>query len=302
MVQALCNCAQTLEHRGPVDFNYTDPWFSNYPTTQPPQGRIQPFNPQTGGGFPQINVNFPPIPGVTPWKPTTWTNIPPIDVPAGTRLPYPWGPGNGSPSAPGAFTPWTPNAGVTFSAPVSTPQMTVAGPTYTNNVYTQNITNNGDTYNQGDTYNEGDMYVGGDTINQGNVTNNSAVYIDGRLTTNNTTTTRNYTYNFGPQHNYSAVWFFGPVNIARTKVIRLGGVNLRLQEQDVVTRVWLQDNVLRTVTRRLLYLGMPTRAWTKVVFTVVNGGASFDQDTCEIAEDNGENPQITFVKSLNPPA
>jgi hypothetical protein len=307
MVQALCNCAQTLEHRGPVNFNYTDPLFPAYPTTQPPPGRVEPFNPQSrgganGGGFPQINVTFPPIPGVTPWTPATWNDIPPVDVPTGTRLPYPWGPGNGGPANPGDFTPWTPNAGVTFSSPVSAPQVTISGPTYTNEVYTQNVINNGDTYNQGDTYNEGDVYVGGDTINEGDVNINCALNIGGPLTTNNTTTTNNYTYNFGPQHNYSESWFFGPVNFNRKQIIRIGGVDMRLREQDVVTRVWFQDNILRTVTRRLLYLGTAKLPWSRVVFTVVSGGASFDEDTCEIVPDNGENPQITFVQSIDPPA
>lgn len=300
MIQAMCNCAQTLEHRGPVDFNYTDPWFANYPTTSPPQGRIEPYTPQAG--FPTINVNFPPIPQVSPWNPVTWTNLPPVDVPSNTSLSYPFGPGNGSPSSPGAFTPWSPNGTVNVGGPMTAPQMTVSGPTYTNNIYTQNVTNYGDTYNEGDTYTEGDVYVGGDTFNEGDVTNNSAVYIGGPTTTQGTTTTQNYTYNFGPQHFYSTAWFFGPVNIKRNQIIRMGNLNLRLREQDVVTRVWLQNNILRTVNRRIFYLGEARLPWVKVVFTVVNGGASFDQDTCEIIEDNGENPQITFVKSIDPPA
>jgi len=308
MVQALCNCAQTLTHRGPVDFNYTDPSFSTYPTTQPPPGRVEPFNPQSGGGtngggFPQINVSFPPIPQVSPWQPTTWTNTPPVDVPTGTRLPYPWGPGNGGPANPGDFTPWTPSAGVSTTGPIQAPQVTVSGPTYTNNVYTQEVNNYGDTINEGDTYNEGDVYVGGDTVNEGDVTNvNGRVFNGGPVTNQGDTTNSNYTYNFGPQHHYSASWFFGPINFGPQPDIQWGGNNLRLQEQDVVVRVRFENNVLRTVTRRIFYLGFAKPAWTRVLFTVVTGGASFDADACEIVPDNGANPQITFVKSINPPA
>jgi hypothetical protein len=82
LVQALCNCAQTLEHRGPTQFTYQDPWSGLYPTITPPPGQIQPYVSNGVNAFPPISagnvtVNMP------PWVPVRWDNIPFIDVPQG---------------------------------------------------------------------------------------------------------------------------------------------------------------------------------------------------------------------------
>lgn len=82
MVQALCNCAQVIEHRGPMQFSFSDPSMGALPPNVPlPAGLAAPIAAETGppllptGPTYQI-INFP------PFQPLQWDQIPFIDIPS----------------------------------------------------------------------------------------------------------------------------------------------------------------------------------------------------------------------------
>jgi hypothetical protein len=305
MMQAMCNCAQTLEHRGPVDFTYTDPWFANFPATAPPPGRVEPFARQTG--FPRPPATNPPIPQIAPWNPVTWTNIPTVDMPTESAMPYPWGPWSGTPSNPGSFVPWSNSNTMYVGGGINTTQVTVNGPMDAGPITTTETTTTGDTTTGGTTTTDG-VDNTGDTTNAGVVVNEGDTYLMDQTTIEGPHYTNNTTHTEGPQHHYGETWFFGPVNISFQNERRFGILNrfARILEAqrfgpdfcDVVTRVFLQGSDLFQEVRRLNFIGRLDPPRRQKVFTVNVEGASFDADICEIVPDNTVNKQISFVKSI----
>lgn len=168
MVNAMCNCAQTIEHRGSLDFTYQTPGSNNYPGLEPPAGRVDPYSLDTGGRPSLLN------PQISPWQ-----NIP--------FYPIPWEPPT-TVTVPGPV-----RTGPLQAGPVTTTSVTNLGPTINYGPVTNynettvegsltvnNNTTLGDTFTENIT-NEGDVFVGGDTFLAGQVVNLGPTFNDAPL-------------------------------------------------------------------------------------------------------------------------
>lgn len=304
MVQALCNCAQTLEHRGPTQFTYQDPWSGLYPSIQPPPGQIQPFQvaptqafqPITPG---QVTIQMP------EWKPLVWDNIPFVDVPdyRPQYNPYQPTPGQSAGFNP-LITPWVPGTpnqmlGGLQTGNLSTGQVNAA------DVYTENVYNAGDTYVSGDTYVDGDTYVGGDTYVDGDTTNVGVV--------NNFNTVNNQgpTFHGGPTFHFAGAYFYGDTVVEGPLIIDnditinnpIGGgppVKLAFQRKRVVTGLRFQNNKLIASYADVKVLRKVIPLPDDEIFEVVLEGAMFDEDTCAVRPVVGQEiPQISYVSEIN---
>ncbi len=192
MVNAMCNCAQTIEHRGSLDFTYQTPWSNNYPGLEPPAGRVGPYTPETGGR-PSGQM----LPQIAPWQNIPWYPIP-----------------------------WEPPATVTVPGPVQT------GPLQSGPTTMTSVTNLGPTINYGPVFTnnetrvEGSMTVNnntklGDTTTQ-NITNEGDLFVDGDTEFGGPLVQLGPTFNAGP------AFFGGPITIRiGDRVGRLQLVNLR---------------------------------------------------------------------------
>lgn len=289
MVQAMCNGAQSLEHRGGVTLTKCQLYSGNYPTTKPPEGRVSPVTSQQG--FPALD-NLPVL--IAPsWKSIPPGGPPPIDVPPETKEPR---------SRNGAFTPWTNGCTLTVGGGLSAGEGEFAGPLVSESLTTKKSTTKGNTVTTGENKHRRNVMVGGLTINLGPVTNNAGMTVNGPLKTTGRTINNNYTYNFGPVHQVSSSWFFGPVNIGGLTNIFRFGVPYRATSEEVVTRVWLDGNAIKVAKKRLHFLGFGRMPANEEVLHFTTSGASFDGETCEVALDAGETPQITFISAVEPPA
>lgn len=269
LTQALCNCAQTLEHRGPAQFTYQDPWSGLYPGIAPPPGNIEPYRPRDVG-FPPVVPNNIAI-QMPVWNPMSWDNIPFVDVAgaSGGVNPYDPTPGGGVGFNPVATT-WAPQPAVSIPGGMETGPIN-AGPVTTTEVYTQEITNEGDNYFEGNTYNEGDVYVEGNTYNQNSVFNGGPVTNQGPVTNVNTVT------NGGPVSHFSSTNMFGPVFVDGRMFVRRGpfridgpiivrGVPMAESSVDVLTDIWFNEaeNTLEVSRARLFFLGSKVLLLNKV--------------------------------------
>lgn len=302
MVQAMCNCAQTLEHRGPARFNFQQPSVELFPGLQPPPGRMEPYSPQ--------NDLFPPItPGnvtiaLPPWSPIDWQNIPFVDVPAGTNTLGEYGL---APHFPNPLTdPFRPQLPVEMPGGIGTGPIDATGPVTAPEVNTGAVHNYGDMFTDGDTFIGGDtfidggvtvagdtvaggaMIVGGDTVNEGPVFNNNAVN------------------NFNEENHFGPAVFGGPVNIRRGPFIFPPGPvvvrNVRVQlcaPLTVYTRVWYDAAAKKLKGSRvsIRFLGVSAPLGDVDILVAATAGASFNNSECDLAE-VANSPQITYVKSL----
>lgn len=258
MVQALCNCAQTLEHRGPAQFTYQDPSIGLYPGLRPPAGVVEPYRPRDAGFPPvvpgQITIEMP------AWNPMSWSNLPFIDVaesPGGSN-PFLPTPGSFNP----ASTPWAPQPSVSMPGSVETGPINAGGPVTAPEVYTEEIHNYGDTYNEGDTYNAGDMFVEGNTYNQNNVFNGGPVTNQGPVTNNNTTVNGGPVSHLSTTHMFAPVFMRGPVFVRHGPVhiggpIVLQGQPMGRSNLSVITDVWYDPvaDGIRASRATLFFLG-----------------------------------------------
>lgn len=321
MVLALCNCAQTLEHRGPLDFSFTDPYIGTYPGIQPPAGLLPP--PRPGVSQP------PPPPGVTlinfpPWNPIPWNPLPPVDWPVQYPIPQDAG-----------------GINATFSSPQYA--VNVAGDSHfhsvdartvvTENHTTEQFQNFGDTYTFGDTYVSQDTYVGGDTIHQGDTVH------EGNTTHEGDTIQEGDVVNEGPQthlseaHHYGQNFFYNPVFVAGGPIrnvsvvtditLAINGCDIELTYfkrpiQTLAQRVNANARVVRSITanrssqvvtnvtwdaankkfvkttRTIEFFGCDPAA-TANADVFVAQGAKFDSDNCEIAVDAADPPEYTPI-------
>jgi len=239
MVQALCNCAQTVEHRGPMDFSFVNPGTGGLPLgTPPPAGLVD---------FPGISDR--PPPGLTlqviefpPWVPIEWDPIPFIDMPDPLPNPpfvFPDGPGTVPPLPPGNWTgipdffrpqPTVNIGGPVFSGPI------YSGPIQTNNLTTNNIYNQGDTFVGGDTIHEGDVIHNGDTTFEGDTINRNQVTNEGPVTN------LQQHFNQGPVVNLAEHHHHGP-NIFHGGIVIIDrGQALQPNFKTVVTDARLEIN------------------------------------------------------------
>lgn len=315
MVQALCNCAQTLEHRGPAQFTFQQPWQGIYPSLQPPSGLAEPYRPSAD--------LFPPItPGnvtiqMPPWNPITWENIPFVDVPANssshTEFSFapqatpsvPWGGGPNMEWNP-VFTPFLPQPPVQIPGELGVGPVTSTGPVTSPEVNTSVINNYGDTFIDGDTFVEGDTYVGGDTTVEGDTfiggdtTTEQTVIHNGPVNHNNVVNQFNAVNNFAPN------FFGGPVFIRRGPIrfidARVFFNNLRVRLIDpmtVYTRVWYDaaTKKVKASRQRVQFLGLAEPLPDRDILTFTGAYAAFDEDLCEIVEAASPG-QIAYIKEV----
>ena len=304
LAQALCNCAQTLEHRGPTQFTYQDPWSGLYPAISPPPGQIEPYRPQDNRFQPiapgNVSIQMP------AWQPLVWDNLPFVDIPdySGAYNPYAPTPGQSAGWNP-LISQWTPGTPNQFLGGLQTGNIN-AGQIDAGDAYTQNIYNSGDTYVDGDTYVEGDTFVEGDS------TVNNNVFHGGPVTNNSTVTNQGNIFNGGPLYQFSDAFyygdttFFGPVNIDNSITINrpIGGgppLQLAFQDQIVITGLRFEDSKLIAKQMKVKVLRPTVPQPEDEIFEVVVSGARFDTDTCEIREPVGlETSQITYVSGVQP--
>lgn len=315
MVQAMCNCAQTLEHRGPAQFNFQQPWQGIYPSLQPPSGLAEPYRPS--------NDLFPPItPGnvtiqMPPWNPITWENIPFVDIPEGTNSVTEFGSYPQSmPSNPWAggpnmewnpfFSPFLPQPAVQIPGDLGTGTITSTGQITAPTVNTGTINNYGDTFVDGDTFMEGDTYIEGDTTIEGDTINNGYTTNEETVTNNGDVINNNAVNNFNQVHNFAPNFFGGPVWIRRGPIrfvdarIFIQNVPVRMIDPLVVyTRVWYDaaTKKLKGARRSIRFLGTSTPLADRDILTINTAGASFNNEYCDLAEVETD-PQITYVKSV----
>ena len=304
LAQALCNCAQTLEHRGPMQFTYQDPWSGLYPTIAPPPGQVEPYRPQTAPWFPPItpgsvSINMP------AWQPMAWDNIPFVDVPEGSGPYSPYAPAPGqSASWNPLISQWAPGHPNQFAGGVQAGSVS-AGQIDAGDAYTENIYNAGDTFVDGDTFVEGDTFVDGDM----HVANNT--FTGGPVTNNSTVTNNGPTFNGGPSYqfassfNYGPTTFFGPVTFDNRITINrpLGGgppILMAFMDQTVITKLeYVADKLVATRAKVKVLLPVVPQADDEILEVIV-AGATFDTDTCEVRETVGiESPQLTFISEIN---
>lgn len=315
MVQALCNCAQTLEHRGPAQFTFQQPWQGIYPSLQPPPGLAEPYRPSAD--------LFPPItPGnvtiqLPPWNPITWENIPFIDVPVGSNgssefgftpqsVPgSPWGGGPNMEWNP-VFTPFLPQPPVQIPGELGVGPITSTGPVTSPEVNTGVINNYGDTFIDGDTFVEGDTYVEGDTTIEGDTYIGGDTITDQTVVHNGPVNHNNVVNNFNAVNNFAQMFFGGPVFFRRGPIrfvdARIFVNNLRVRLIDpmtVYTRVWYDaaTHKIKATRQRVQFLGLTEPLPDRDVLTFTAAGASFDEATCSLVEvASGE--QISYLKEV----
>jgi hypothetical protein len=246
MIQALCNCSQTIEHRGPMDFTFTDPNYLPYPGLTPPPGLAPPISPSGGSSvaprpaFGQTFINFP------PWQPVTWDNLPFVDWPAlsspagrsgdtgrepGTSPGWsywpgpmsPWflsggGPGGQGPSGMGGSSGMngSPGGPGSIGAEMASPESFFSGPQYTMNVggpsFVQNIdaqTIQTHTFATDQVSNTGDTFTFGDVFIGGDTYSEGDTYIGGDTVHNNRTINRRRVTNEGDVTNEGPVTNYG---------------------------------------------------------------------------------------------
>lgn len=288
MVQAMCNGAQSLEHRGEVTLTKCQLYSGNYPTTKPPPGRVNPVTAQLG---------FPPLDGLPQLKAGPWNIVSPggslpLDVPPRSQVRR---------MRSGEFTPWTPQATLAVGGGLSAGEASVSGPIVADSLTTTSITAKGNAITYGENRHRRNVHVGGNTVSLGHVANRGGMTVNGPLTTTGQTITRDYAYHFGPGHRYAPTWCFGPVRVGAATNVFHKGVAYRATSEEVVTRVWLDGNTLKVAKKRLHFLGFGRMPANKEVLTFTLGGASLDAETCEVVPDAGETPQITFVSGVAPP-
>ena len=315
MVQAMCNCAQTLEHRGPAQFNFQQPSQGIYPSLQPPSGLAEPYRP--------AQELFPPItPGnvtieMPPWSPITWENIPFVDIPDGGNSVTEFGPlPQTMPSSPWPagphmqwnpfFNPFMPQPPVQIPGGMGVGPIMSTGPVTSPMVNTGTINNYGDTFIDGSTFTEGDTHIAGDTTVEGDtylggqVTNEQDVINNGPVFNNNAVNNFNQVNNFAPN------FFGGPVFIRRGPIrfidarIVIQNVPVRMVDPLVVyTRVWYDEfsKKLKGSRRVIRFLGTSVPLPDRDILLVTSAGASFNNEECDLGEvESGA--QITYIKAL----
>lgn len=204
MVNAMCNCAQTIEHRGSLDFTYDTPWSGNYPGLEPPSGRIGPLDPNSGA-YPPITSPQIPIPQIAPWQNIPWNNI-----------------------GPPTFQPFQPNVTVNIPGP------TRMGPTETTTVVTGGVTNTGPTINYGPVINYNETRVDGpltvnNTTRLGDTVTNKITNLGDQIIEGDSLFL-GQVFNFGPTFNAGPTFFGGPIivdgrNLGRMRNIQIHYVN-----------------------------------------------------------------------------
>jgi hypothetical protein len=318
MIQALCNCAQTIEHRGPMSFSFIDPNYTPYPGISPPPGLAPPV------GAPQGSSN-PVQPG------NTFITFPPWDPIPFDPFPFlPW-----DPAGPAQF----------FSGPQYTMQVT--GDSYVENIdsrttqtqefRTEHITNTGDTYTFGDSYTSNDTYVGGDTYFGGETVHQGPTTHLGPVTNRQSTVHEGPVTNYGDQHHHGQNTFHAPITViinnvphqikripvvtAVSLVIQPNG-DLRLEAKRQEIAVFAADRALPQVDRlQPLDITVTTDVtWNAATRTFVKTRrdyklfgkpaadavdtdvfvaqpAKFDPDTCAIVADNDDPPEYDPIES-----
>jgi len=273
MIQALCNCAQVMEHRGPMDFTFTDPNYLPYPGLTPPPGLAPPIG--ISGGAP---VAPRPAPGMTvinfpPWQPITWDNIPFVDWPAQAspsgrsgdpgRLPggspgwgywpgpaSPWilsggfsaggMPGmSGSPGMPGSHGSQMASPESFFSGPQYT--MNVAGPSFVENIDARTmqtqVFNTDHVTNTGDTFNFGDTFVSGDTFIDGDTYHGGDTIHNGPTINRRQVTNEGDVTNEGPVATYGDEHHYGDNTFHGPVAVIANGAPQRLTAISVLTTI-----------------------------------------------------------------
>lgn len=296
MVDAICNSSQAVQHRGPVGVQATPRNYADYPGLAPPPGMVQPFTDRNWA--PEVD-SIQPQP---PWKPVQWSASAPLDVPARTRANNtttpPW---VTSSNRPGVFAPWWTNSAVDIGGDLSATGGFFDGTIRSRKTKTEGIENSGDTKNGGSVRTRKNVFVGGITVNTGPVTNKSTVTNLGPTIHQTTVTNKGPEFHFGPNNFNTSTWFLGPVHLGNQAHVFHRGDRFQTRSEDVVTDVVLVDGVLRKIKKRILFLGLARQPGSFPILQFTTSGMSFDAENCEIALDEGESPQITFVSAVSVP-
>lgn len=244
MVQAMCNCAQPLEHRGslantkiPNDNSFH---FPSFPPSEPSPNFYFPA--------PQNIINIP------PWQNIPFTPIPYPDYPEWRPIPYPDWPGPSEPVQ---------DIGVVLVGPVTSGPVTTST-VNTTNVNSTNITNEGDLVNNNSFVNNGPVTHNGPVIHNHRVVNNRNVVnkkqvinqgpVFNRNIVHNAVAHNYYTYNHGDTHHYGdtysqGIYTSGPNEFAGDTYLAGGDVTVSGDTFDVQnTTINLGDTDTTAVT------------------------------------------------------
>jgi hypothetical protein len=200
--QAIANCNQPLQHRGPMSNTHV-PFGLTRGFPQPPGVNV--------GGSQFIDLKFVDV-NIPPWVNVPFFPLPPIDMPGGFPFDFP-----------PQFGGDTFNYFDNYESSFTVQNHTRLGDTFANNVTTTNISsetivNEGDIINRQEFINEGDVIHQGDVTNQNTVINQGDTIHQGNTIHSgdviNQTTVQNYgpTITHGPVTNNTTTNHYGDTN------------------------------------------------------------------------------------------
>jgi hypothetical protein len=259
--QALANCNQPLQHRGPMSNTHV-PFGLTRGFPQPPGVNV--------GGSQFIDLKFVDV-NIPPWVNVPFFPLPPIDMPGGFPFDFP-----------------PPFGGDTFNyfdnyeSSFTVQNHTRLGDTLASNVTTNNISS--DTIiNEGDIINRQEFINEGDVIHQGNVTNQNTVINQGDTIHQGNTIHSGDVINQTTVQNYGPVITHGPVT-NYTTTNHYGDTNHYNGTHNYGDTIHYGDTLHESHT----YLG-DTHFTTKIFVTENGGGAPYTELTLQ---------QKTFVTDV----